>query len=240
MKRDRRADHDHHVQPELLVAHEHARPAADEPTVKEHEVHARQKHEQRDDPLGTRQRRPRSSSPVSRSRRSASSRRRAQAPRRASSRRPGRASRATRGAASARSSARRRGPRALVRSRGCALREPRSRGPGSSDSIICRPPTRRRGRMATARTMIPMPPSHCVNWRHMPERTREVVEVGDDARTGRRRSGHALEVCVDRVVELLAADEEVRERRERGRHEQHRPRRRGSPRGRRPGDARLP
>ena len=54
------------------------------------------------------------------------------------------------------------------------------------------------------------------------ERTREVVEVGDDARAGRRRRGHALEVCVDRVVELLAADEEVREGRERCRHEQHR------------------
>ena len=54
------------------------------------------------------------------------------------------------------------------------------------------------------------------------ERAREVVEVGDDARAGRRRRGHALEVGVDRVVELLAADEEVRERRERRRHEQHR------------------
>ena len=49
------------------------------------------------------------------------------------------------------------------------IRSPRAAisGPGSSDSIICRPPTRSRGRTATARMMIPMPPSHCVNWRHI-------------------------------------------------------------------------
>ena len=41
-------------------------------------------------------------------------------------------------------------------------------GPGSSDSIICSPPTRSRGSTAIARTMIPMPPSHWLNWRHIP------------------------------------------------------------------------
>ena len=41
-------------------------------------------------------------------------------------------------------------------------------GPGSSDSMSWRPPTRRRGSTAIASTMIPMPPSHCVNWRQMP------------------------------------------------------------------------
>ena len=40
-------------------------------------------------------------------------------------------------------------------------------GPGSSDSIIWRPPTLSRGNTATARMMIPMPPSHWVNWRHI-------------------------------------------------------------------------
>ena len=40
-------------------------------------------------------------------------------------------------------------------------------GPGSSDSMTWRPPIRSRGRTAIASTMIPIPPSHCVNWRHM-------------------------------------------------------------------------
>ena len=55
--------------------------------------------------------------------------------------------------------ARCRTPTALGRARGSAPRLAIS-GPGSSDSIICRPPTRRRGRIATARMMIPIPPSH--------------------------------------------------------------------------------
>ena len=38
-------------------------------------------------------------------------------------------------------------------------------GPGISCSRSCRPPTRRRGRTARARTMIPIPPSHWVSWR---------------------------------------------------------------------------
>ncbi len=42
-----------------------------------------------------------------------------------------------------------------------------SSGPGASDSISCRPPTRSRGRTASARTMIPMPPSQAVNCRHI-------------------------------------------------------------------------
>ena len=42
-----------------------------------------------------------------------------------------------------------------------------SSGPGASDSISWRPPTRSRGSTASASTMIPMPPNHCVNCRHM-------------------------------------------------------------------------
>ncbi len=38
-------------------------------------------------------------------------------------------------------------------------------GPGISCSSSWRPPTRRRGRTASASTMIPIPPSHCVSWR---------------------------------------------------------------------------
>ena len=116
-------------------------------------------------------------------------------------------------------SARRRGTRACAQSSGSARREPRSPGPGSSDSMSCRPPTRSRGSTAIARTMIPMPPSHCVNWRQIAERAVDLVEVGDDARPGRREPGHALEVGVERVRELVAALEEVRDRRERGCHE---------------------
>ena len=44
------------------------------------------------------------------------------------------------------------------------------------------------------------------------ERPRDLVVVGDDARAGRREAGHALEVGVDRVPELVAADQEVRDR----------------------------
>ena len=40
-------------------------------------------------------------------------------------------------------------------------------GPGASDSISVRPPMRRRGRTASASTMIPIPPSHWLNCRHI-------------------------------------------------------------------------
>ena len=40
-------------------------------------------------------------------------------------------------------------------------------GPGSSDSNSCRPPTRSRGKTASASTMIPSPPSHCVSCRQI-------------------------------------------------------------------------
>ncbi len=67
-----------------------------------------------------------------------------------------------------------------------------------------------------------MPPSHCVNWRHIEsERERSSKSVTTLAPVVVRR-GHALEVRVDRVVELLTADEEVGEGRERCRHQQHR------------------
>jgi len=42
-----------------------------------------------------------------------------------------------------------------------------SPGPGASASISCAPPTLSSGRMATARTTIPIPPSHCVICRQM-------------------------------------------------------------------------
>ena len=45
-------------------------------------------------------------------------------------------------------------------------------GPGVSDSISWRPPTRRRGRTASASTTMPMPPIHWLNWRQsMSERS---------------------------------------------------------------------
>ena len=40
-------------------------------------------------------------------------------------------------------------------------------GPGASDSISFRPPILSRGSTASASTMIPIPPSHWLNWRHM-------------------------------------------------------------------------
>ncbi len=40
-------------------------------------------------------------------------------------------------------------------------------GPGISDSISWRPPTRSRGSTASASTTIPIPPSHWVNCRHI-------------------------------------------------------------------------
>ncbi len=62
------------------------------------------------------------------------------------------------------------------------------------------------------------------------QRLRELVEVGDDARAGRRGGGHPFEVRVDRVAELVAA-------RRRGRGATRKPpssatwlRRRGTPR----------
>ncbi len=38
-------------------------------------------------------------------------------------------------------------------------------GPASSDCSSRRPPTRSRGRIAIASTMIPIPPSQCESWR---------------------------------------------------------------------------
>jgi hypothetical protein len=38
--------------------------------------------------------------------------------------------------------------------------------PGASASTSCAPPTDSSGRIATANTTIPIPPSHCVSWRH--------------------------------------------------------------------------
>ena len=167
-ERCRGADDERDVEAELLVAREHARPAADERAVHEREVRAGDGHEQREDPLRLgRERRGRvgcvEKPPVGiveNACASASYGRHqvvdADDPERREHAAPGRAS------------ARRRGTRACARSSGCARREQRSPGPGSSDSIICRPPTRSRGSTAIASTMIPMPPSHCVNWRHIP------------------------------------------------------------------------
>ena len=39
-------------------------------------------------------------------------------------------------------------------------------GPGTSESRSWRPPTRSRGNTASASTMMPIPPSHCVNCLH--------------------------------------------------------------------------
>ena len=45
--------------------------------------------------------------------------------------------------------------------------------------------------------MIPMPPSHCVNCRHISSERSSGVDVGEDGRAGRREAGHRLEVGVD-------------------------------------------
>ena len=95
--------------------------------------------------------------------------------------------RATRAGARGAPSARCRGPRAAAPSGGSGPGGARPPGPGSSDSIIWRPPTLSRGSTATARMMIPMPPSHWVNWRHIESERRELVVVRHDARARRRR-----------------------------------------------------
>ena len=85
-------------------------------------------------------------------------------------------------------SARCRGSRADARARGSTPSAARSRGPGISDSSSWRPPTRRRGSTAIASTMIPMPPSHCVNCRQNSDRVRESL---------RCRSGRVAPVVVN-------------------------------------------
>jgi hypothetical protein len=56
-----------------------------------------------------------------------------------------------------------------------------SAGPGASVwKSDWRPPTRRRARIVSASTMIPMPPSHWVNWRHM---SIELFSAGMSVRT---------------------------------------------------------
>ena len=86
------------------------------------------------------------------------------------------------------------------------------------------------GRIATASTMIPIPPSHCVNCRHMRERARELVEVGDDGRAGRGEPRDRLEVRVERVAEHSFGRDQVGQCAEDGRRAATSARRRGSPR----------
>ena len=72
-----------------------------------------------------------------------------------------------------------------------------SSGPGSSDSNICRPPTRSRGSTARNSTMIPIPPSHCENWRQNTSECESAsTSVTTDGARG-REPGHRLEVRVD-------------------------------------------
>ena len=52
--------------------------------------------------------------------------------------------------------------------------------------------------------MIPMPPSHCVNWRHMSSDWSSGGDVREHGRPGRREARHRLEVGVDGPVELRA------------------------------------
>ena len=89
-------------------------------------------------------------------------------------------------------------------------------GAGFSDSRSCRPPTRRRGRTASASTMIPIPPTHCVNWRQRSSEWSTASTLRQDRGPGRREPGHRLEERVDGVVELRVAGEEVGDRAEDG------------------------
>ena len=72
-------------------------------------------------------------------------------------------------------------------------------GPGDSFSISERPPAESRGRIASASTMMPMPPSHWVRLRQkrMPRPWLEMSR--HDARAGGREAAHGLEVGVDRA-----------------------------------------
>ena len=63
--------------------------------------------------------------------------------------------------------------------------------------------------------MIPIPPSHCVNWRQIARPCGSSSTSRDDAAAGGAEAGHALEVGVDRAVELRVAGEDVGQRAER-------------------------
>ena len=157
------------VQPELLVAHEHARPAADEPPVHEREVRAGEEHEDDDDPLG--RRRERLDRPGL-GREAAGRHRRervGRAPRTsvialvdAEPPERGEQQRLERGQADVEDPERPRGARGFAPR---AARSPARAARTPSSGV------RRRGVAAArrcARTMIPIPPSHWVNWRHIP------------------------------------------------------------------------
>ena len=67
--------------------------------------------------------------------------------------------------------------------------------------------------------MIPIPPSHCVSWRQSASPCGSASTSVSDAAAGRAEAGHALEVRVERPVELRVAGEDVRQRAERRRDE---------------------
>ena len=141
--------------------------------------------------------------------------------RRGSSRRRGRSSRRAPGARRAPPSERRRAARAAARCGGSTRRARSISGPGSSDSNSWRPPIRSRGRTASASTMIPMPPSHWVNWRQMSIERGRALDVGQHARARRREAGHRLEVGVHGAAQLRLAGQAgtaARRRRRRASH----------------------
>ena len=91
-------------------------------------------------------------------------------------------------------------------------------GPGASDSMSWRSSTRSRGSTASASTMIPMPPSHWVNWRHMTserERPTSVTTLEPVV----VEAGHRLEEGVHRLRDLGLVGEQVGERSTGGRAE---------------------
>ena len=71
-------------------------------------------------------------------------------------------------------------------------------GPGSSDSNIWRPPTRSRGRTASASTMIPIPPSHWLSCRQMRSERSSASTSATTVAPVVVKPGHPLEERVDR------------------------------------------
>jgi len=69
-------------------------------------------------------------------------------------------------------------------------------GPGISLCMIWLPPIPSSGRTATARTIVPIPPSHCNSTAPKVDRRRQLVEPRQYGRTRSGEGSHCLEVGV--------------------------------------------
>ncbi len=220
-QRDRGGEDERQVEPELLVAHEDAWAPPDETAEQEHEVHAREEHEERDDPLSRR----REGRDRVRLRREAAGRHRGERVRERLVRRhlvvdpeP-----AERGEEERQQN---RQPDVQAPEEPCRRADPLAEGPdlGARElGVHHLPPADAETRQdGDGEDDDPHPAEPLRELAPHGQRAGELVEVRDHARAGRRRRGHALEIGVDRVVELLAADQQVGQGSERGRHQQHR------------------